>query len=112
MKMRRPHLHPLSRQLLAVLDQLWERRRNDVWVFPGERSCPFMNKNSMLGALKRMGYEGEMTGHGFRGLASTILNEMGYERAHIEMQTRHSTSTAAHHDARPGGFPQRAALFA
>jgi integrase len=90
MKMRRPHLVPLSRQLLAVLDQLWERRKNDVWVFPGERNCPFMNKNSMLGALKRMGYKGEMTGHGFRGLASTILNEMGYERAHIEMQLAHA----------------------
>ena len=49
-----------------------------------------MNKNSMLGALKRMGYKGEMTGHGFRGLASTILNEMGYERAHIEMQLAHA----------------------
>jgi integrase len=90
MKMRRPHVVPLSRQLLTVLDELWERRRNDVWVFPGERSCPYMNKNSMLGALKRMGYKGEMTGHGFRGLASTILNEMGYERAHIEMQLAHA----------------------
>ena len=49
-----------------------------------------MNKNSMLGALKRMGYKGAMTGHGFRGLASTILNEMGYERAHIEMQLAHA----------------------
>jgi len=90
MKMRRPHLVPLSRQVLAVLDELWERRKNDVWVFPGERSCPFMNKNSMLGALKRMGYKGAMTGHGFRGLASTILNEMDYERAHIEMQLAHA----------------------
>ena len=44
----------------------------------------------MLGALKRMGYKGEMTGHGFRGLASTILNEMGYERAHIELQLAHA----------------------
>jgi len=90
MKMRRPHVVPLSRQLLAVLDELWERRRNDVWVFPGERSCPYMNKNSMLGALKRMGYKGEMTGHGFRGLASTVLNEMGYARAHIEIQLAHA----------------------
>jgi integrase len=90
MKMGRPHLVPLSRQALAVLDELWERRKNDVWLFPGERSCPYMNKNSMLGALKRMGYKGEMTGHGFRGLASTILNEMGYERAHIEMQLAHA----------------------
>jgi len=89
MKMR-PHVVPLSGQLLAVLNELWERRRNDVWVFPGERSCPFMNKNSMLGALKRMDYKGEMTGHGFRGLASTILNEMGYARAHIEMQLAHA----------------------
>jgi integrase len=90
MKMRRPHLVPLSRQVLAVLEELWERRRNEVWLFPGERSCPYMSKNSMLGALKRMGYKGEMTGHGFRGLASTNLNEMGYERAHIEMQLAHA----------------------
>jgi integrase len=90
MKMRGPHLVPLSRQQLTVLEELWERRRNDAWVFPGERSCPYMNKNSMLGALKRMGYKGEMTGHGFRGLASTILNEMGYSRAHIEMQLAHA----------------------
>jgi integrase len=90
MKMRRPHLVPLSRQALVVLEELWDRRKNDIWVFPGERSCPYMNKNSMLGALNRMGYKGEMTGHGFRGLASTILNEMGYERAHIEMQLAHA----------------------
>ena len=90
MKMRRPHLVPLSRQALAVVGELWERRKNDTWVFPGERSSPYMNKNSMLCALRRMGYKGEMTGHGFRGLASTILNEIGYERAHIEMQLAHA----------------------
>lgn len=44
----------------------------------------------MLKALERMGYKGQMTGHGFRGLASTILNEMGYERAHIEIQLAHA----------------------
>lgn len=90
MKMRRAHLVPLSRQALAVLDELWDRRKNDLWVFPGERRSPYMNKNSMLCALKRLGYKGEMTGHGFRGLASTILNEMGYESAHIEMQLAHA----------------------
>jgi integrase len=90
MKMRRPHLVPLPRQALAVVGELWERRKNDTWVFPGERSSPHMNKNSMLCALRRMGYKGEMTGHGFRGLASTILNEMGYERVHIEMQLAHA----------------------
>lgn len=89
MKMRRPHLVPLSRQAWGVLDELWERRKNDVWLFPGERTCPHMNKNSTLKALERIGFKGQMTGHGFRGLASTILNEMGYVRAHIEMQLSH-----------------------
>ncbi len=89
-KMRRPHLVPLSRQTLSVLDELWRRRKNDVWLFPGERTCPHMNKNSMLKAIERMGFKGQMTGHGFRGLASTILNEMGYERAYIEMQLSHA----------------------
>ena len=120
MKMRRPHLVPLSRQVLAVRDELWERRKHDVWVFPGARSCPYMNKNSMLCALKRMGYKGEMTGHGFRGLASTILNVMGYERAHIEMQLARAPKNDAEaaynqgtlppstsgHDARLGGLPR------
>jgi integrase len=91
MKMRRPHLVPLSCQALVVLEELWDRRRSNTWVFPGERSCPYMNKNSMLGALKRMVYKGEMTGHGFRGLAFTILNEMGHERTHIEMQLAHAS---------------------
>ena len=71
----------------------------------------------MLGALNRVGCEGEMTGHGFRCLASTILNEKVYERAHIEMQLAHVPNkevevaynnalfgATSRHDARLGGL--------
>src|SRR5664279_249529 len=45
----------------ACARELWERRKNDAWLFPGERSCPHMNKNSMLKALERIGFKGQMT---------------------------------------------------
>ena len=48
-----------------------------------------MSNNTILGALKRMGYQGRMTGHGFRGVASTLLHEMGFDHAHIELQLAH-----------------------
>jgi len=48
-----------------------------------------MSNNTILGALKRMGYAGRMTGHGFRGVASTELHEMGFDDAHIEVQLSH-----------------------
>jgi hypothetical protein len=48
-----------------------------------------MSNNTILKALERMGYKGAMTGHGFRGLASTILHELGYKSDHIELQLAH-----------------------
>ena len=86
---KRPHIVPLSRQAIAVLKELWHFRKNDVWMFPGERANPHMSNNTILGALKRMGYKGKMTGHGFRGVASTFLHEKGYESDHIEVQLAH-----------------------
>jgi integrase len=60
-----------------------------------------MSNNTILGALKRMGYAGRMTGHGFRGLASTLLHEQGYDHQHIELQLAHqernSVSSAYNH---------------
>ena len=59
-------------------------------VFPGERDHEKpMSNNTILGALDRMGYKGRMTGHGFRGIASTLLHEMGFDHAHIELQLAH-----------------------
>jgi integrase len=53
-----------------------------------------MSNNTILQALKRMGYKGRMTGHGFRGLASTILHERGYSHEHIELQLAHARRNA------------------
>lgn len=90
MKMRAAHIVPLSTQALEVLAVLRDVSGHREHLFPGERNPrkPISN-NTILGALDRMGYKGRMTGHGFRGLASTILHEMGYEHAHIEMQLAH-----------------------
>ena len=53
-----------------------------------------MSNNTILKALERMGYGGRMTGHGFRGLASTILHEKGYAHEHIEIQLAHAPRNA------------------
>lgn len=53
-----------------------------------------MSNNTILAALKRMGYQGRMTGHGFRGVASTILHEQGFEHEHIELQLAHMERNA------------------
>lgn len=90
MKMRTPHIVPLSRQAVEVLRCLHELRGRGGLLFPGERDHEKpMSNNTILAALKRMGYAGRMTGHGFRGLASTILHEAGFDHAHIELQLAH-----------------------
>jgi len=95
MKMKTPHIVPLSRQALEVLELLRQVSGNGPLIFPGERSAiKPMSNNTILKALERMGYKGEMTGHGFRGLASTILHEQGYNHEHIELQLAHSPRNA------------------
>lgn len=87
---KRPHVVPLARQTVAILKELWNYRKNEKWVFPGDRDDKkHMSNNTILGALKRMGFKGSMTGHGFRGIASTILHEQGYNHEHIEFQLHH-----------------------
>ena len=90
MKMRTPHVVPLARQSVDVLRCLEELRRISPYVFPGERDHERpMSNNTLLKALERMGYKGRMTGHGFRGVASTALHEHGFEHALIELQLAH-----------------------
>ncbi len=90
MKMRTPHIVPLSAQAVDVLKALHELRGLSGLVFQGERDHEKpMSNGTILGALKRMGYAGRMTGHGYRGVASTILHELGFEHAHIELQLAH-----------------------
>ena len=95
MKMRTPHIVPLSRQALDVLDTLRTLTGQSEWLFPGDRNASNpMSNNTILKALERMGYKGRMTGHGFRGLASTILHEQGYNHEHIELQLAHAPRNA------------------
>jgi integrase len=90
MKMKTPHIVPLSTQAVDLLRCLHELRGLSGLLFPGERDHEVpMSNNTILGALKRMGYAGRMTGHGFRGVASTILHEQGFDHAHIELQLAH-----------------------
>ncbi len=90
MKMRTEHLVPLSRQATDALRTLQVISGNSELLFPGDRNRkkPISN-NTLLKALERMGFKGRMTGHGFRGLASTVLHEHGFDHAHIEAQLAH-----------------------
>jgi integrase len=95
MKMKTPHIVALSSQAIEVLELLRSLARSDELLFPGDRNPDKpMSNNTILLALKRMGYQGRMTGHGFRGLASTILHEQGYNHEHIELQLAHAPRNA------------------
>lgn len=88
--MKTPHIVPLSKQAVNILMTLQLISGRGTLVFPGERDHEKpMSNNTILGALDRMGYKGRMTGHGFRGIASTLLHEMGFDHAHIELQLAH-----------------------
>lgn len=95
MKMKTPHIVPLSSQAVTLLRSLHTLTGHGVWLFPGERSPKKpMSNNTILKALERMGYKGRMTGHGFRGVASTLLHEQGVEHSHIELQLAHQERNA------------------
>jgi integrase len=95
MKMRTPHIVPLAKQTLEVLDTLRIVTGQSEWLFPGDRNTQKpMSNNTILKALERIGYKGKMTGHGFRGLASTVLHEQGYAHEHIELQLAHMPRNA------------------
>lgn len=91
MKMRRVHIVPLAEQTIALLSELRALTGHRRWLFPNSRRpLQQMSENTILYALYRMGYRSRMTGHGFRGLASTILNEKGFNSDWIERQLAHS----------------------
>ncbi|VVT24239.1 Integrase [Sphingomonas sp. EC-HK361] len=92
MKMRRPHRVPLSRQVLELLEELHALTGDGRFLFPSFRSpkqC--MSENTVNAALRRLGYsQEEMTAHGFRAMAATLLNEMGiWNPDAIEKQLAH-----------------------
>lgn len=93
MKMREPHLVPLCTQSVEILTELHALTGSSRYVFPGARTNGRpMSDNAILAALRRMGYaKDEMSGHGFRAMARTILDEiLGVRPDYIEHQLAHA----------------------
>jgi integrase len=96
-KMRRAHTIPLSTQSLAILKSIEHDAEYSRYLFPSLRSVDRpMSENTINAALRRMGYaQDEMTGHGFRAMAATLLNEMGlWHPDAIERQLAHCDNNA------------------
>jgi integrase len=89
MKMKSEHVVPLTKQSLAVLSELKDLSGSSRFVFPGRNRDKPISNNTMLYALYRLGYKGKMTGHGFRAVVSTVLNEAGFKPDVIERQLAH-----------------------
>lgn len=91
MKKKRPHIVPLSRQALACLQGLRAISTGDIIFASRLRRGRSISNMTILQALKRMGWEGKMTGHGFRALATTILREeLDYPKDYIDIQLAHA----------------------
>jgi integrase len=92
MKMREKHIVPLARQAIAIFQELRCLTGDGKYVFPSIRTATRpMSECTVLGALRRLGYtKDEMTGHGFRSMTCTILNEQGWNRDAIERQLAHA----------------------
>jgi integrase len=86
-----PHIVPLSKQAVAILRELYRLTGRGRYLFPGVRTRQRpMSDNTVNAALRRLGYTTEqMTGHGFRHMASTRLNELGWNPDAIERQLSH-----------------------
>ena len=91
MKMRRPHVVPLSIQAKSLLEEIYQLTGRGRFVFPGRNDAgKTMSEASINQVIKRIGYDGKATGHGFRHTMSTILHEQGYNTAWIETQLAHA----------------------
>lgn len=91
MKMKRPHMVPLSDQALKLLEELRVITGGFRFIFPGRNdSRKSMSEASINQVIKKIGYAGRATGHGFRHTLSTILHEQGFDSAWIETQLAHA----------------------
>lgn len=91
MKMRRDHVIPLNKQAINILEIMRSISGHTSFIFPTlntPRNKP-MSKETVNNALKRMGFKGELVAHGFRSIASTALNEQGFDYDLIEVSLAH-----------------------
>jgi len=91
MKAKREHVVPLSKQALEILEVMRPISANRQYVFPSRNdSKQPMNSQTVNAALKRIGYDGKLVAHGLRSIASTTLNEAGFNPDVIEAALAHS----------------------
>lgn len=92
MKMKELHIVPLSRQAVEIIRELQKATGHGEYLFPSIRTnTRTISENSVNAALRRLGYtQEEFTGHGFRSMASTLLNQLGWNKDWIERQLAHS----------------------
>lgn len=115
MKRRLDHVVPLSRQALEIIEHMRRRARGaSLYVFPGDHRIERpMSENAILYLLHRCGYKGEMTGHGFRSIASTWANERGHNPDAIERQLAHVPGDAVRAAYNRSAYlPQRREMLA
>lgn len=97
MKMKRPHLVPMSRQVLSMLDDYFAMMPREGYLFPTlskKGASPVLSSSTLRKALASLGYDNDViVPHGFRGTASTFLNEMGFAPAYVEKQLAHEQKT-------------------
>ncbi len=90
MKMRRPHMVPLSRQALAILKKLHEQTGSGRYLFPNQRSSQrSIGPTTLNHALEAIGYKGRFSAHGFRSTATTLLGLLSYPENRIDLQLAH-----------------------
>ena len=96
MKKRREHVVPLPKQAIAILTELKTYETNSEYLFPSrsDKSKP-KSDTVFIMALRRMGFEGRQTPHGFRHIASTLLNNRGFDERHIEAALAHVKDSVA-----------------
>lgn len=90
MKMGREHIVPLSRQVVALLTEIKQHSGDCPYLFPSYGRSGVLSQNAMIQRVYDMGYRGLLTIHGFRGTASTVLNENDFASDHIERQLAHA----------------------
>jgi len=106
------HLVPLSSQAIEALEELRKYTGSYPLLFPGRSDHTKPRSDTVfLMALRRMGYEGRQTGHGFRHIASTVLNENGFDENHIEAQLSHKKPGVAGVYNKAQYLPQRTTMM-
>lgn len=113
MKMRRPHVVPLSTQAVALLRELHTLTGRGTWLFPNaRRPKDHMSHNTFNAVIERMGFAGRFSAHGFRATASTMLHEAGFDTRLIELQLAHQDNNKSRasydHSAR---LPERRTMM-